>query len=550
MSPDLTLQEERVLIVMPTVKDAQTTATIFQKEKIAAFTCKTMAEVCDEIAKGAAAAIITEEMLLGDPARTLEKTLSDQPQWSDFPVIVLTPAGNDSPHAVNALNAIGHMTLMKRPVQISELISSVHSALRDRRRQYMMRHYLHEREKQAEALRAARDKAEAANQAKSEFLANMSHEIRTPMNAVIGLSGILASSTPLTEKQRQYIKTLRLSADSLLALINDLLDIAKIETKNVELEHIPFSLHKLLEDLVTVMTPQTSERGLTFETDLHAIEGREFLGDPTRIRQILTNLCSNAIKFTQKGKIKLTVRSPSAPSDAVMELYIAVADTGIGIAPAQQETIFNKFTQADSSINRKYGGTGLGLAITKTLVELMGGGITLESVATFGSTFTIRLPLALNVHHGAPHKEPAAASAAHSAASVSLAAQSRILLVEDYKPNILVAATYLEQFGYLCDIAENGREAVEKNATHQYAAILMDVQMQEMNGFQATRAIRAYESHTGKNPVPIIGMTAHALQGDKEKCLESGMDAYLTKPFNVDELRGKLREYIHRTVTA
>ena len=541
--------EERILILMPTHRDAQTTADILCKEGMEAFVCSNIQEICNEISKGVAVAVVTEEALLTDQTGILEKTLKEQPQWSDLPIVVLTPAGRDSPHAIKALNAIGHMTHMKRPVQISELLSSIRSGVRDRQRQYTMRHYLAESEKQANALKAAKDKAEAANQAKSEFLANMSHEIRTPMNAVIGLSSILANSNPLTERQQEYIKTLRLSAESLLSLINDLLDIAKIETKSVELERIPFSLVTLIEDIIAMMAAQAQERGILFETDIHIIEGKEFIGDPTRIRQILTNLCSNALKFTEKGKIKLSARSPSNPYAESMDIYISVADTGIGIPPAQQETIFDKFTQADSSINRRYGGTGLGLAITKTLVEIMGGNITLESVHMHGSTFTVMLPLPLHSYHAAFLPEPDMGYE-NNAPQLSPQTKLSVLLVEDYKPNILVASTYLEAFGYHCDIAENGREAVEKNASGIYSAILMDVQMHEMNGFQATQAIRQHEKKTGRKAVPIIGMTAHALQGDKEKCIEAGMDAYLSKPFNADELRSKLAEFIENAKAA
>ena len=236
----------------------------------------------------------------------------------------------------------------------------------------------------------AKEKAEAANISKSDFLANMSHEIRTPMNAVVGLSNILAKSSPLTPKQTDFIKTLQLSANSLLGLINDLLDIAKIEAHSVELEHVPFSVVKIVQETVSMMNVRALEKGLTFnvQQDYACIEKRVVLGDPTRLRQILLNLCSNAIKFTENGGISIQISCAPVPNEPKELVKIAVTDSGIGIPSDKIGDIFQKFTQADSSMNRKYGGTGLGLAITKTLTEIMGGTIELESEMGVGSTFT------------------------------------------------------------------------------------------------------------------------------------------------------------------
>jgi PAS domain S-box-containing protein len=395
-------------------------------------------------------------------------------------------------------------------------------------------------ERQAqEALLEARNAAEAANIAKTEFLANMSHEIRTPMNAIMGLTHILAISQPLTAKQRDFIKTLQSSGDSLLSLINDLLDIAKIEARTVELEHIPFDLSQLMQEIVSMMALQVKEKGLDFSAEDSDIAGRMFVSDPTRLRQIIVNLCGNAIKFTERGGVHVSMSCRPAVQTGIQTICIAVTDTGIGIAPEKCDTIFQKFMQADTSINRKYGGTGLGLAITKTLTEIMGGTIAVTSEVGKGSVFEVNIPLEIA-------SAAVAASGSYSlAATVQSAVQKEltphILLVEDYEANVLVATTFLEHFGYTVDVASNGVEAFELVTKVKYAAALMDVQMPGMNGFEATMLIREHERKNGLPKLPIIGMTAHALTGDRERCIASGMDDYIPKPFNPDELEAKIR---------
>ena len=378
--------------------------------------------------------------------------------------------------------------------------------------------------------------AQQANLAKTEFLANMSHEIRTPMNAVIGLSHILAESRPLTDRQRECIKTLQFSADGLLALINDLLDISKIESRSLELEAIPFNLNALLEEIVSMMAVKAQEKGIGFYLEAQMVEGITFIGDPNRIRQIILNLCSNALKFTETGHIHLQVaREPSAEPD-IDKLTLVVRDTGIGIAPEKIDMIFHKFVQADTSISRKYGGTGLGLSITKMLTEAMGGNISVTSTFGGGSEFKVHFYLAQATMPPLPNTD-------REYNTAIMPSGPRLLLVEDYEPNILVATTYIEDLGYAYDIARSGHEAVEKADNGEYATILMDVQMPGMNGFEATKLIRELEKTKHKAHTPIIGMTAHALAGDRERCLSIGMDDYIAKPVNFDELGAKL--HIH-----
>ncbi|EGF93696.1 sensory box protein [Asticcacaulis biprosthecium C19] len=376
-------------------------------------------------------------------------------------------------------------------------------------------------------LTQARRKAEEASLAKTEFLANMSHEIRTPMNAIIGIGTLLAMSQPLTARQQEFVKTLNVSAKGLLELINDLLDVAKIEAHTVELEEVPFSLEQILLEVASMMTVRSREKGLTFTTAIDSIRGRTFAGDPMRLRQIVLNLCSNAVKFTQTGGVEIRVACGAEDSVA-----ISVRDTGIGIAPENLSTIFDKFVQADNSISRKYGGTGLGLAITRNLAELMGGAIAIDSQPGHGSTFTVTLPLRLT---DAPQAaDPIAAPPPQSGAA-------RILLVEDHEPNVLVATTFLEAFGYQIEVAGHGEMAVNALKAAPFDLVLMDVQMPGMNGFEATRLIREHEQNTGQPPVVIIGMTAHALAGDRDRCLAAGMDDYIAKPFDPEALRLKLQ---------
>ena len=399
-----------------------------------------------------------------------------------------------------------------------------------------------EQQQLEQELREAYEKAESANNAKTDFLTNMSHEIRTPMNAIVGLGHIL-TTTPLSAKQKQCVTTLQLSSESLLSLINDMLDVAKIEDNMIELEQAPFSLRQVVDTVIRIMSVKANEKGLKLSVNYENEVTDWFTGDSLRIQQVLTNLLGNAVKFTQAGSISLYIAEHPGKEPALRRINVKVVDTGIGISPDKQQSIFEKFTQADTSITRQFGGSGLGLTITKALIEKIGGHIEVKSTPSEGSTFMF--DLAMRTVPPAQDYTPAATQQKGKPSPQEQ--QKLILLVEDYPANILVATTMLEKFGYAFEVATDGLTAVSLVKTKSYDAVLMDIQMQGMDGYEATRAIRVYEQQQNRRPLPIIAMTAHALTGDKEKCLQAGMDDYISKPFNPSELQKKLASFLQKT---
>ncbi|MFH0920996.1 MAG: ATP-binding protein [Fibrobacterota bacterium] len=383
--------------------------------------------------------------------------------------------------------------------------------------------------------REARAVAEISTRAKTEFLSNMSHEIRTPMNSILGTADLLME-TKLSAEQKEYVRLFQAEGAQLLKLINNLLDISKIESGKLEMEHAFFNIHRMIAELLSIMASRAKDKGLQLKYVVSPDIEPEIYGSHDLLRRVLYNLVGNAVKFTENGLVTLNVEWKSLRDET---LLFTISDTGIGISADKLDVIFERFTQADASTTRKYGGTGLGLSLSRKIVEMMGGRIWVESVPGQGSTFYFTLPVKcpkdVNVP---PAPRPVAAAPALLTADTR---PLRILIVEDYDANRAITRAFLRKTAYTIDEAENGKIGLEKYKLTRFDVILMDVQMPVMDGYQATRAIRSYETEKKLSPAPIIALTAYAYEKDSDVCLTAGCTTRLTKPYSKADLLNAIR---------
>ncbi len=508
---------ERVLIVTALPNDAELTTKILNNVGLQAETCRDLSHLCQKITDGAGAVLLGLEVF-GQDTTELQNLVTMQPTWSDVPFVILTAEGLVQDKSSHVFSWLRNVTFLEKPTRVVTLVSSLKFALAARKRQYQVRDLLND-------LIASQKNAEDANRTKSIFLANMSHEIRTPIGAIIGFLGLLREADGDPIKKQEFFDIIERNSNQLLRLIDDILDLSKVEAGQISLENVRFSLAKFLRDFSSTTTLKAREKGISFKLILLTEIPEYVVSDATRLKQIVGNIVGNALKFTTQGEVILAV------SFEVDKLTLTVTDSGIGISKSEVLKLFKPFVQADPSVTRAYGGTGLGLALTKKLTHIMGGDFVLKSTkinggSVFSAWLTVGSPEFKSEDKG-PEKE----SSADTANPKLLLKGKSILIVEDSPDNQALLKILLTRQGAEVAIGSDGQEGSDMALKNKYDIILMDVQMPRMDGHQATRILR-------KNGYirPIIALTAHAMNEERVKCLESGFTDFLSKPIQYDLL--------------
>jgi signal transduction histidine kinase len=531
----------RVLLLAPTPRDGEASRAVLASAGIDCVLCADVKVLCGETAAGAAAIIIPEEVVVAEASDRLAQMIRQQPVWSDLPVIVLTRQGIESPAGARALSTLGNVTLVERPVRVSTLVSVVRVAIRARQRQYQTRDHLAEHVRAEEAIREARDRAQAADRAKEQFLAVLSHELRTPLSPVVMALGAIEKDAALPEHLREPVAMVRRNIDLETKLIDDLLDVSRVASGKLRLRAEAVRLHELLRHVSEVCAEDAATKRLQVVTDFRAT-GDRVTGDPARLQQVFWNLLKNAIKFSEEGgRITLATREVEGG-----RVRVEVSDAGVGIPGDVLPRLFHAFEQGDPNVTRRFGGLGLGLAISKAVVDLHGGSIRAESDgAGKGARFVVELAVGVEEEMEQETRSRAAAAAAAAAMSAPgggarKARTRRILVVEDHVDTQRVLSRLLAEAGYEVKSAGTVAAALKLAEAERFDLLVSDIGLPDKTGYELMEEMRR------RHGVKGIALSGYGMEGDMQRSRDAGFVDHLTKPVDVEQLEAVIERVSER----